>query len=176
MKITPEQLEQTKQKALAVTSQCREKEDSFSLDKAGKEMKLAVLIQAMGVNDVSKGVMTEIIETITDLKLPRPTDPESVLERTFPPFSMVVPTMNHNSHDYPIGVAVLMRGEDEDGDPVDRGIRITGGEGNHINWFASGCRWATDEEIEKYFYLTGELVKLGIEVDSDFPIVKDDKR
>lgn len=98
-------------------------------------------------------IVKAIIKGITGVEydLPIPTDEDCGNDEddkySYLKYTLVVPLENDNDHSYPMKKPFLVVDKDDDG-CAENGITIRGEEGN---CHSGDWRYATDEEIQKYF-------------------------
>ncbi len=182
MKLTAEQLNSIKEKAIAATEEVRlgfadveATQDKLKARKAAaeelyqsgtKEGKIANAISKIPVCNDGKKSIVELVKVITGLTIELPervVEPQiSPIEKKFVPFSVMVPTQNKNSHDYTIGKPVMMVAIDTV--DKDTAIKFYGQQGNHLQWIQSGLRPATIDEIDEMFEVWAKLMEVGMDI------------
>lgn len=188
MVFTAEQIEEIKLKAVAATKQARsefltveEYEKKVEEEKAkveadlkqnppSKEVLVAEAISKIPICDDGKRGVAELVKVITGMSISLP---ENIDETARPhiSFSMMVPTKNENSHNYPLNIPVMMtHGIRSPGSDQNNAMRGNGVIGNCLEWDKSGLRPATDDEIDVFFKAWVTLSEIGVPLCDGFNI------
>lgn len=189
MVFTAEQIGKIKSTAIAATVQLRSEflpieEERKKKEEAAerkqkpisKEILVEEAIAKIPICKDGKASIAELIKVITGLDISVPQDEKESIKQHIP-FSMVVPTRNENSHDYPLNIpAMMLNGIRGEGYDREHGLQISGIRGNCLDWVQSGLRPATDNEIDMFFKIWGGLSEIGVSIANDFDLLGTGKK
>jgi hypothetical protein len=187
MVFTVEQIDEIEAKSMAATAQIRvefgtvEEYQKKRLEQAeklkadmeskskSKEIRIGIAVANLPVCDDGKKAVAELVKIVTglDIEVPMATESVEAIAQQHISFSMMVPTINENSHDYSINGPVMMIGPAAN----DRAFRPGGSRGNHLQWITSGLRPATDEEISTYFKVWRILSETGADLCAGYDVL-----